>query len=167
MEDFVGLKFRSNINYDNQFKRMGVVPINMPGGQIYTAMERGVIVGFANPVFIRHRGLHEVTKYVIDHPFLTGGAKYIYMNLQTLNSLPNHLKALVNDVGIELEKEAVALAEKMVSEEREKLDAAGMEFIKLVDGEQVSKIASDTNWETIFKKSPELGPKIREMITKK
>lgn len=169
LADFDGLKFRSNANYDPFFKQLGIVSVAMPMGEIYTALQRGLVVGFPLPIFISQLRLQEVVKYVVDHGWWSGGAVYIYINLNSWNSLPENIRNLMMDAAKEMEREIVPVADRFVREERKRLTDAGMAFIQLTppDGERLVEIASDLKWEQIIKKSPEYGPKMKAMIKKK
>lgn len=167
LDDLRGLKFRSNANYDPVMKALGIVSVAMGGGEIYTAMERGLVVGFPWTAFIHKRGFAEVVKYAIDHGFWGGGASYIYMNLKTWEGLSGRLKNLVMDVAKEVEMESLATVDRLMQAERNRLRAAGVEFIKLSDGQRLGKMANDLNWKTIIKKSPDYGPRMKKMITRR
>jgi len=169
LDDFAGLKFRSNANYDPFFKKLGIISVAMPMGDIYTALQRGLVVGFPLPIFISKLRLQEVVKYVVDHGWWRGGAVYLYINLKTWDNLPENIRNMMTEVAMEMEREVIHIAEKLVSEERKRLADAGMTFIKLTppDGERLVEIASDVKWEQIVRKSPEYGPKMKAMIKKK
>lgn len=161
-----GLKFRSNVNYAPFLKKLGIVPVNLSPSQLYTAMERNLVEGFPWPIFITAMGFQEVTKYGIDNQWWYGGSKGIYMNAKTYDGLSDELKKIIDEAAIESEKEAVELSQKMVSKEKESLIKSGIEFIKLKDGDKIPNTANEVAWETIIEKSPELGPKIKKMLSK-
>lgn len=167
LDDLRGLKFRSNANYDPLFKELGIVSVAMPGSEIYTALERGLVVGFPWPAFITQLRLQEVVDKVIDHGWWGGGAIYIYMNAKVFDNLEPALQKIIVEVSKEVEAESMAKASSLIQEERDRLTAAGVKFVKLPDGKELQKIAADVRWKDIVKASPDLGPKMREMISKK
>lgn len=169
ISDFSGLKFRSNANYASFFAKLGIVSVNMPIGELYTALERGLVVGFPLPIFISQLGLQTVTKTVIDHPWWTGGSMYIYANAKMWDSLPKATQDGIMEIARTVEKDMMPIADKFTAEERNRLSAAGMKFVKLAppDGDNLVRMATDVKWDDILKKSPQYGAQIREMLKKK
>ncbi len=58
--------------------------------------------------------------------------------------------------------------QKLVEEEKKKHAAAGIQTISFTgrEGQEYVKTADDTAWAALIKRSPELGPKLRAMLTK-
>lgn len=168
ISDFNGLKFRSNVSYDAFFKELGIVRVPLPAGDIYTAMERKMIVGFSNPRYIVRRALQEVTKYRIDHPWWYGGSNHIYINQKVYESLPADIQKMIIDVAIKTEEQLPAVQFPMDEAEDKRQLAAGMEFIKLTppDDKKLVELAHGVIWDKIMKDLPDLGPKIKKLITK-
>lgn len=66
IEDFKGMKIRVSPTHIPFMKALGVEPVVTPPAEIYTAMERSVVVGYIQPVAsIRTMGLLPVTKYMV------------------------------------------------------------------------------------------------------
>ncbi|MFV9511461.1 TRAP transporter substrate-binding protein [Tepidibacillus sp. LV47] len=66
-EDFAGQKFRvmSSKVLEEQFKAVGANPVPMPFGEVYNALEQGVIDGQENTLSnIYSQKMHEVQKYL-------------------------------------------------------------------------------------------------------
>lgn len=65
VDDLKGLKMRIPGLGADVMARLGVVPVNMPGGEIYTALQRGAIdaAEWAGPFNDLAFGLHRVAKY--------------------------------------------------------------------------------------------------------
>jgi TRAP-type C4-dicarboxylate transport system substrate-binding protein len=169
VEDLRGLKFRSNAVYDPFLKKFGVTRVSLPGSELYTAMERGVIQGYPYPVTISQLRLPEVTKYAIDHEWWTANAIYSYINYETWKSLPKDMQDLLTEVAIELENETPALAQERLSAERKRLIDMGMQFIKFppAEAKKFLQIIDDGTWEGIIQSTPEWGPKLRKLVSGK
>jgi TRAP-type C4-dicarboxylate transport system substrate-binding protein len=169
IKDFSGLKFRSNANYASFFAKLGIVSVNMPIGELYTALERGLVSGFPLPVFISQIGLQTVTKTMIDHPWWTGGSMYIYTNGKMWDSLPKATQDGIMETAKAVEKDMMPIFNKFYTEERNRLTAAGMKFVKLAppDGDNLVKMATDVKWDDILKKSPQYGAQMQAMLKKK
>jgi TRAP-type mannitol/chloroaromatic compound transport system substrate-binding protein len=68
LEDFKGIKIRTPGGLTSMlFKRLGASPVPLPGGELYTALDTGVVdaAEFVTLAEDWDIGLHEVTKYVL------------------------------------------------------------------------------------------------------
>ena len=74
--------------------------------------------------------LYEVAPYVIDHPFYKAN-NVVIMNLKKWNSLPGHLKKLINQVQVEAEKAMLDVWDKEFAAMKKKAISEGAKFIKL------------------------------------
>jgi TRAP-type mannitol/chloroaromatic compound transport system substrate-binding protein len=78
--------------------RLGVVPQQIAGGDIYPALEKGTIdaVEFVGPYDDEKLGFHKVAKYYYAPGFWEGGAMlHLVMNDAKWNELPKHYQAIV------------------------------------------------------------------------
>ncbi len=99
--DLKGLKMRAAGVAAESFALMGASIVTVPGGEIYQALERGVIDAceFTFPTVNYAYGFHEVTKYIA-MPTYSGGGWYDWMvNEKAWAELPDDLKKIV-DVAI-------------------------------------------------------------------
>ena len=166
LDDFKGLKFRSNSSYDDFFKKLDIVRVSLPATEIYNAMDRKMIVGFSNPRYISRYTLQEITKYRVDHPWWAGGAQWLYINQKTFESLPGDMKKIITDTALEIEKQMPSV-QYPLDEAEDKLQlAAGMQFIKLnpADGKKLVELAHGVIWDAIFKEAPDVAPKMKKLI---
>ncbi len=168
LDDFKGLKFRSNAAYDPFFKPMGITTIEMPAADIYTAMQRNMVQGFSNPMYISQRWHYdEVTKYRVDHPWWNSPDMY-YINAQVYDGLPKELQKLIMDTAIELEKvDTPKIIAKFFDEENARQLASKMEFIKLdpADVPKYLELAAAAKWGPLAKMLPaEQFNTIKKMI---
>jgi TRAP-type mannitol/chloroaromatic compound transport system substrate-binding protein len=100
VEDFRGLKMRIPGLAGRVYQRLGVDVRLLPGGEIFPALERGVIdaAEFVGPFLDRQLGLQRVAK----HYYTTGWhetatASELIINKAAWNRLPNDLKAIVEN----------------------------------------------------------------------
>ena len=157
--DLTGIKLRVSPTYVPLVKGLNGTPILMKAGEVYTAMERGVVDGFCWTFLgIRDYGFHEVTKYVYDIPFYSSDVA-ILINMKTWNSLPADARKTIDDLAPAIE----AAVEKFMTaknlDEDKALKKEGLEFIHLSEGE-VAKwhaAALDSHWADILSKSPKYG----------
>jgi TRAP-type mannitol/chloroaromatic compound transport system substrate-binding protein len=83
----------------------------MPGGEVYEAMERGVIDGLisANVAWCFDYGFHEVSKYVYVSEGINIGTLEFAVNMDAWNKLPDDLKSIVSVCAREAEIAMLAL----------------------------------------------------------
>lgn len=160
-----GLKFRVSPVYVPLVNGLGGTPVNMPTTEIYTAIERGVVDGFGSTyVGIMDFALDEVTKYVIDVPFYSKD-NAILMRAETWNSLPEDVRAELEEIAIEVENRMTEFVKEKVAKEDELLKDAGLEFITFdeADTQKYLDAAYDARWKDTKEKSPEYADKLREL----
>lgn len=100
VEDFRGLKMRIPGLAGRVYQRLGVDVRLLPGGEIFPALERGVIdaAEFVGPYLDRQLGLHRVAKYYYTTGWHeTATASEVIVNKAAWNRLPADLKAIVEN----------------------------------------------------------------------
>ena len=103
LADFKGLRFRTNPSYTPLYNALGIAGVQMSNGEIYTAMERGVIDGYAlPPTLIIPFGLNKVTKYRFG-PGFYNPTVIILVNQRTWDSMDAKQRAFMEKKGLELE----------------------------------------------------------------
>lgn len=163
--DLTGVKMRVSPTYIPLVKALGGTAVNMAPGEVYTALERKVVDGFGwTYLGIGDYGMDEVTKYVIDHPFYSTDV-YVLVNLKKWESLPADIRATLEEVGIQAEKDAIKYITKSNAKEDKALKRKGIEFIKLPPDEEKKFLAAayDAHWADIIGKSPQIGPKLKAL----
>ena len=136
-------------------------------GGTYTAVERGVIDGFALPYnMIEALGLQEVTNYRID-PGVFNPALMVLINLDTWNAMSDGERAYLEEMILVLEGELdadfrsqnEAMGAKLISD-------MGMTDVTFTDEEsdRLRRAAIDGVWEAIMEIAPEDGARLRGLI---
>ena len=151
-------------------KALGVAPINLPVGDIYTAMERGAVDGFVMTHFgfVNDFSWHEVSKYVIDYPLYQGTA-IILANPKKWSQLPPEVQKGIIDLKKESIEQAISDYYAPLNQKDWKLMTdKGVKTLKFSkeDAEAFGKMAYESAWEQVNSKSPELGPKLKAMLVK-
>ena len=98
VEDIRGLKFRIGGFGGVLFVRLGVVPQNIPGGDIYPSLEKGTIdaAEFIGPYDDEKLGLHKVVKYYYYPSYWDPcGQITLYVNAKAWESLPKEYQAIL------------------------------------------------------------------------
>ena len=98
LEDIKGLKMRFPGFGGEVFKRAGGIPVNIPGGELYTAMQTGTIdaVEWVGPYNDLAFGFQQVAKYYYYPGWHEPGSMLEFtINIDAWNTLPPHLQAIV------------------------------------------------------------------------
>ena len=102
LSDMKGLKMRIPGMGGEIFSRIGGTPVNIPGGELYTALQTGVIdaTEWVGPYNDKAFGLHEVAKYYYYPGWHEPGSNLEFLiNKKAFESLPKDLQAIVEIAG--------------------------------------------------------------------
>ena len=97
-KDIQGLKFRVGGFAGKVIERMGGVPQNIPGGEIYQSLEKGTIdaAEWIGPYDDLRLGLHKVAKHYYFPAWWEGSTQFsVYINSKQWNSLSAEYKAII------------------------------------------------------------------------
>lgn len=98
VDDLKGLKVRApeGMVYDI-FQKAGATPVNLPGSEVYTGLEKGVIDAADYTVFATNQaqGLHEFAPYPNYPGFHSLPMVAVSINKQIWDSLPDDIKAIM------------------------------------------------------------------------
>jgi len=166
--DLKGLKIRSLPMYDPFLRMLGASVVSMPQGDIYTALEKGVVDGFCYPYGpgFMEKSWHEVVKYVIDPqiPYTNSGP--LLANLKQWEALPAQARKEVMDVILQMESEIYKwYTEEAPKSIRTAIDKGLLKEIKLSPNETQIFVnaAKEAMWKDIVTRSPDYGPKLKEL----
>ena len=169
MEDFKALKLRTTPTYRPFFNRLGAQQLQTARGEVYTALERGVVDGYANPASeIKAAGWDKVSKYRIEPGFYSSKV-HLLLNRKFWDGLRPEQRAFLDRMAREvLERE---LDPKMAQAElaaARALDEGGMKVIRLEPktAEQYLRTAYDSSWDDLAKVAPENAKKLRPLLSK-
>jgi TRAP-type mannitol/chloroaromatic compound transport system substrate-binding protein len=98
VSDFSGLKFRIGGLGGLVLAKLGVVPQQIAGGDVFPALERGTLdaAEFVGPYDDEKLGLSQVAKYYYAPGWWEGGAMlHLVVNLQKWNELPKHFQSIL------------------------------------------------------------------------
>lgn len=100
VDDFKGVKMRIAGLAGRVVEKLGVVPQQVAGGDIYPALEKGTIdaAEWIGPYDDHKLGFQKVAKYYYYPAFWEGGlALHAFVNLDKWNELPERYKAVLRD----------------------------------------------------------------------
>lgn len=166
--DLTGLKLRITPVYRDFFQALGATVVQTAPGEVYTALERGVVDGYGWPITgVFDLGWQEKTKYRVDPGFYTSEVS-ILVNKTAWDKLTDAQRAVLRKAGEETEAEAVAFFQEENAKETKRQADAGIQTIKLdgAAGKAFRDKAYEAGWKGIIDKSPETGPKLREYFSK-
>src|SRR3954462_6612472 len=98
VKDLKGLKFRTGGFPGKAIERLGAVPQNIPGGEIYQALEKGTIdaAEWVGPYDDQKLGFNKIAPYYYYPGYWEGGAQITaFFNLPKWNELPKAYKSLL------------------------------------------------------------------------
>jgi len=133
LADLKGNKIRGGgICYDPWFEQLGVTGVQIPSPDTYSALQRGVVDGFAWPCLgMVATGWTEVTKNCVDHGVYPWSNAGIIMNLDKWNTIPKGTQNKLLKAIEEMEYDMVPYYQNLCAEERQVAMDAGVTFLKL------------------------------------
>ncbi len=166
-QELEGQKIRVSATYEPFVKKLGAVPVTLPGSDIYTALERGTIDGYAwSALGNVQSGWCDVCKYILEPRIYQMNIEGL-VNLKTWQNLPDHLQKIMSDCMIENEKNSSKIMAEIAENEILKMQERGMKLIKFSpeDSKWYIDLAYEAGWEEVIKQNPELGPKLQKLLT--
>ncbi len=163
--DLTGLKIRVSPTYVQLVEGLGGTPVTMKAGEVYTALERGVVDGFGwSYGGLEDYGLQEVTKYVIEQSFYSANSN-ILINKDVWDSLPKDIQDELIEVGKQTEKEAEKIFAAYNAGADARLKEQGLEFIRFSasDTQKYLDAAYDGGWNDLIANIPENGAKLKAL----
>ena len=165
--DLTGLKIRITPVYRDFFQAIGATVMNTAPGEVYTALERGVIDGFGWPIHaLFDNNWQEKTRFRVDPGFYNAELS-IVMNLDKYKSIPAKAREM-------LEREVQAYEAqnefwKTYNQNEAKRQAdAGIQTITFdaVTSKRYSEQAKEVGWAGIIKASPQYGPQLQKALSR-
>ena len=97
LEDLKGLKMRIPGHAGEVVGRVGMRPMSMPPGELYTALERGTIdaVEWAGPANDVIMGFHKLAPYYYTGWHEPGAELHVFINKEKYDALPDDLKTMI------------------------------------------------------------------------
>ena len=120
VDDLKGIKMRAPEGMVQEvFAAAGASPVNLPGSEVYTALEKGVIDAADYTVFSTNhaQGMHEFAKYPLYPGFHSMPVIDVSLNKAIYDGLPEDLKTILNE-------SVSVFAEDMITQLDEQNEAA-------------------------------------------
>lgn len=166
MLDFSGLVLRASPLYRTFFETLGATFVILPGPEVYTSLERGVINGTAYPALGYHAfGWDRFTRYRVDPSFFRMDV-LISMNNDSFEALSPEAQQIILETGREFERtsfeETAALAERL----RQEMVDAGQQVVEMTgEGrERFLATAANASWERMESRDPTHVAELRALF---
>jgi TRAP-type C4-dicarboxylate transport system substrate-binding protein len=166
--DLKGLKIRITPVYRDFFGAMGATLMQTAPGEVYTALERGVVDGYGWPIGgIFDFNWHEKTRYRVDPGFYDAEVSLV-ANLKKWQSLSAKQRGFLQQQVINFEGRN-DFWKAYGKEETKRQAAAGIKTISFDKATSAAyvKQAYDTGWAGVIKLSPQHGPQMQKLFSKK
>ena len=164
--DFKGLKARTDSNYAAMtLKALGGAPVAMPFGELYVAIERGMVDAFISAHgSVLGSKMYDVAKYIDEWPL--GVATWgVFISQKALDALPKDVRTAVDAEMAKLRTELVPRCYDVIDRDLEVLKKHGMTVVKPSDeeAEKFKKIVRDNTIQEFYKQTGNEG---REWLKK-
>jgi TRAP-type transport system periplasmic protein len=166
--DLTGQKIRVSPAIRPAVQALHGNPIVVAPGEIYTALERGVIDGYGWSIGgIFDLNLAGATKFRVDPGFYDADVSLI-MNLDKWKGLNQKQRDFIQKMAMEIEANS-AYWHKEGEDEKKKQNASGIQPLTFPPAETAKYLeaAYEAGWADLLKASPVHGPKLRALLSKK
>lgn len=167
--DLSGMTLRVTPVYTAFFRDLGGNVVQTAPGEVYTALERGVVQGYGWPIKgILDLGWQGVTKYRVDPGFYNVDVN-VLVNLNRWKSLSDEQREFLTRMAAWLEEHDRTQNPVLNEEERKKQAEAGIETITFSDAvaEEWLSRARESGWRLVEQQAPaEEAAKLRSLITR-
>jgi TRAP-type transport system periplasmic protein len=143
-----GFKIRSSPAYRDFIKALGGTPVVMRGmGEVYTALQRGVVDGTGSPIAqVRDNKIEKFVKVGFIPDFLRT-VMIAIVDAKKFDAMPKKAQDILEQTAIRFEKDTYASSQAYTDKERAALEKEGMKFVEL-------KGAAREKWLDTFLETP-------------
>ena len=167
--DLQGRKIRGTPTYHNVINMLGASPVVLPGGEVYAALEKGVVDGASWPASgVLGMRWYEVAKHMLRPTF--GLSHYLFlMNLNAWNRLTEAERNIFLAEGRKVEDIWFKEYDRMVAEEEVELIKRGMQISEMgpAQKEKLQAAWASSQWELAEKKNGQEAKDLRAMLKSK
>jgi TRAP-type C4-dicarboxylate transport system substrate-binding protein len=166
--DWKGRKIRGVVSYHGVIRALGGEPVVLPIGEIYAALERGVVNGACMPAAGMLANKHyEVAKFRMEPTF--GSVNTIFaMNLAKWKGLGPEQQKMLLEAGAKTEQDMQRIGDEILAAERAELAKQGVNVTKLPaqKGKMIQQAWDKSQWELAQKCCGQAGAELHELARK-
>ena len=166
--DWKGRKIRGTVSYHGIIRLLGGEPVVLPGGEVYAALERGVVDGACWPAAGMLAMKHfEVAKHRFEPTF--GSVNTLFaINLNRWQRLSPELQKILLEAGAKTEMDSQKVGDEILAQERAELAKLGVKMEKLPPekGAMVLETWQKSQWELAEKCCGTAGAELRALARK-
>ncbi|MBL8312924.1 MAG: TRAP transporter substrate-binding protein DctP [Rubrivivax sp.] len=164
--DLSGLKIRIAPIYREFFTKLGATVVQIPPGEVFTALDRGVVDGYGWPLLgIFDLGWHEKTKFRVDPGFYNIELGIVF-GAKAWNALTPAQKAFLEKQVAWVEGLNADMSAKDAPADIKRQADAGIQVIKLSDAEakRFLQVSMEAGWAGVAAAAPAHAAKLRELM---
>ncbi|MGX9854262.1 TRAP transporter substrate-binding protein [Limimaricola variabilis] len=169
VDDLKGLKLRAPEGLVQQvFAAAGAAPVNLPGSEVFTSLDKGVIDAADYTVFSTNQaqGMHDVAPHPVYPGFHSMPLVEVSMNLEKWNALPDDLKQVMEESVKQFAQDQVAALKAADEAAVEEAKAGGEITVHDWSDEERAKFRQIAmgEWEKVAERSENAG-RVYESLT--
>lgn len=148
------------------FKKLGMTPVNMSPGELFTALQRGIVQGaWRNPSDAWTFGEHGVYKTIIEPPVSRSPMTGVFIAGRVWSKMSSDMQATVSKAAAALQPTLFDFFAKNTAAAVERYQKAGVKVVKLSSEEAASMSAAlNGYWPVLIKQSPKYGPQLKAAL---
>src|SRR3954463_15081629 len=165
--DLTGLKIRITPVYREFFQSMNAQVMTTAPGEVYTALERGVIDGYGWPIHaLFDLNWQEKTKFRVDPGFYNAEVSLV-MNLDKYKSLPAKAREYLDRKALAYEQQN-DFWKTYNQNEAKRQKEAGIETITFDAATSKAYVekSKEIGWDNALKQSPQYGAALKKVLAK-
>jgi TRAP-type transport system periplasmic protein len=165
LQGLAGMKVRATVSYHPMIKALGGSPVVMGAGEVYSALEKGVIDAAAwGLTGVADFKWNEVAKYLA-RPTFGQASLLTFMNLKAWNALTDAQRKTMNEEAQKLELASVQRFDALAAEELVELKKRGMQETPFVpaDASRLEQLWAQGVWEVARGKNGQAADDLRAL----
>jgi TRAP-type C4-dicarboxylate transport system substrate-binding protein len=167
--DIQGHKIRGNPTYANVIRMLGGSMVTLPPAEIYSALDKGVIDGFAWPSYgVIDSRFYEPAKFIV-RPAFGYGTNPVLVNLATWNRMSAGERKIMQDEAAKAEASWLKESARLMESDQKALVAKGMTVVQMGEAQRakLNRAWSDGLWELASQKHKKEVDEIRAIAKAK
>jgi TRAP-type transport system periplasmic protein len=167
-QGLAGMKVRATVSYHPMIKALGGTPVVMGAGEVYSALEKGVIDAAAwGLTGVADFKWNEVAKYLA-RPTYGQASLYVFMNLKSWSAMSAAQQKIMTDEAIKLESSTVKRFDDLAAEELIELKKRGMQETNFAAGDaaKLEELWAQGVWEVARAKNGAEADELRAIAQK-